>query len=293
VHSCRIATLADRMILAVGGADARSFLQALVSNDVAKATAGQAIYAALLTPQGKFLFDFILIEHDGRLLLDCEAARAPALAKRLGLYRLRAEVAIEPLADWRVLAAWGDGAAAAFELTERAGCATAWQGGTALVDPRLAMLGIRLLLPARASLPALAAATADDYDRHRLALGVPDGSRDIEVEKATLLESNFEDLNGVDFTKGCYVGQEVTARTKYRGLVRKRLMRVDFEGPPPMPGTPITLGDSEVGTLLSGHQGMALALLRLEQVDEAVRSGSPLTAAGRVVRPVKPAWASF
>lgn len=290
---CQIASLPERAILTVAGADARDFLQALVSNDIAKATAERAIYAALLTAQGKFLFDFLVLQQAERLLLDCEAARAVALARRLTLYKLRAKVTIEPLSDWGVHAAWGEDVFAACGLPAETGRAAPWQGGVVAVDPRLAALGVRLLLPRAVSPPALAAATPEDYDRHRLALAVPDGSRDIEVEKAILLESNFEELNGIDFKKGCYVGQEVTARSKYRGLVRKRLMRVDLDGPLPAPGTPIMLGESEAGMLHSGRDGMAIALLRLEHVEKAARSGEPLTAAGRPVRPVKPDWASF
>jgi folate-binding protein YgfZ len=280
------AILEDRGVLAVAGEEARPFLQGLISNDVAKAAPRRAVYAALLTPQGKFLHDFFLVEHEQRLLLDCEGPRLADLLKRLTMYRLRAKVTLDDVsADHVVAALMGD-------VLEP----PALSHGVAFADPRLAAMGARAILPregARAALEGAGfeAAEAADYDRLRLANALPDGSRDLVVEKSILLESGFEELNGVDFEKGCFIGQELTARTKYRALIRKRLMRVDVDGPLPAPGTPIMLGDKEVGEMRSGRDGTALALIRLERLEEA--GDEPLTAGEARVTPIKPAWATF
>jgi folate-binding protein YgfZ len=271
----RSARLPGRAVVAVAGPDARAFLQNLVSNDVDRVAPDRAIWAALLTPQGKYLFDFFIAEADGRLLLDCEAARREALLKRLSLYRLRSRVEIADLSA--ELEALG--------LPAEAGAASPRDGGVVYVDPRLAAAGARAMLPPAASLPAPEVA-AEDYDLWRLSLGLPDGSADLEVEKATLVESGFEALNGVDFRKGCYVGQEVTARMKHRGLAKKRLMRVAVEGPAPSPGAPVLLDGREAGELRSARGGAGLALLRLEMVEEAARSGRPLMAAEARLRPL-------
>ncbi len=279
----RRAVLGDRAVLALGGGEVREFLQGLVSNDVERLGTERAIYAALLTPQGKYLFDFFLADTGDGLLLEGEAARLAPLAKRLAMYRLRADVTIEEASDFAVHAVFGEGAAEALDLPAEAGAARLLEdGGVAFVDCRDARAGVRLLGPVDAEFAHLPAADAEDYDRHRLALGLPDGSRDLEVERSILLEADFEALNGVDFKKGCYVGQEVTARTKHRGLVRKRLLRVAIEGPLPAPGTPILAGGREVGTLRSGRDDRALALLRLDAVD----AGPEMTAEASRVRPL-------
>jgi folate-binding protein YgfZ len=287
--------LPERGLLVVAGEERVGFLQGLVSNDVAKVGEARAIHAALLTAQGRYLHDFFIAAAGEMLVLDCEAARLPDLQRRLGLFRLRAKVTIAPdTADRAVFAAFGEGAAAGLGLPDEAGAAIPFAGGTAFVDPRLAALGVRVVAPREAAAKALrdagfAPAAFADWDRLRLVLGVPDGSRDLPVEKAILLESGFDELNGVDWKKGCYIGQELTARTKYRGLVKKRLMPVAIEGAIPAPGTVIRMGDAEAGELRSGRDGIALALLRLD----AVASGQALEADGAPVKPLKPGWANF
>jgi folate-binding protein YgfZ len=287
--------LPERGLLVVAGEERVGFLQGLVSNDVAKVGEARAIHAALLTAQGRYLHDFFIAAAGEMLVLDCEAARLPDLQRRLGLFRLRAKVTIAPdTADRAVFAAFGEGAAAGLGLPDEAGAAIPFAGGTAFVDPRLAALGVRVVAPREAAAKALrdagfAPAAFADWDRLRLLLGVPDGSRDLPVEKAILLESGFDELNGVDWKKGCYIGQELTARTKYRGLVKKRLMPVAIEGAIPAPGTVIRIGDAEAGELRSGRDGIALALLRLD----AVASGQALEADGAPVKPLKPGWANF
>lgn len=296
--------LTDRGLISVGGAGAREFLQALVSNDIDRAGPERAVYATLLTPQGKFLYDFFVSELDGGLVLDCEAARQGELIKRLTFYRLRAKVDLADAgAGRKVFALFGDGAAEALGLASEPGAAQPGTvkplaGGLVMVDPRLAALGLRAIVAAAGAEAVLeaagfAAGTPADYDRHRLALGVPDGSRDVAVDRNFLLEGNFEALNAIDFGKGCYVGQELTARTKYRGTIKKRLYPVEVDGPLPEPGTAITFDGADAGEMRSGLDGRGIALLRLEQVAKAAAAGRPLAAGAARLTPVKPAWADW
>jgi folate-binding protein YgfZ len=290
--------LGARGLLAVAGEDRRAFLQGLISNDVEKATSERAIHAALLTAQGKYLHDFFIAALGDTLILDGEAARLADLQRRLAMYKLRAKVTLAPASgDLAVFAAFGGGALAALNLRQ-AGAARSFAGGVAFVDPRLAALGARVIAPREAAAAALrgdgfAQTDFTAYDRLRLAEGIPDGSRDLPVEKAILLESGFDELSGVDWQKGCYIGQELTARTKYRGLVKKRLMPVRFEGALPPPGTPITLDGKEAGEMRSGSDGIGLALLRLEAVASAAEAGRTLQAGEARIIPVKPKWAQF
>lgn len=265
------ALLDDRSILAVSGADRRIFLQGLVSNDVEKVGPEQACYAALLTAQGKYLHDFMMIELGGEIWLEAEARRLSDLKRRLSIYRLRAKAALDERPELAVAAVFGEGARAAMGLSEQPGAARPFASGVAFVDPRLAALGVRCILPRtdlRSALEGVGLAEADfpAYDRLRLELGVPDGSRDLVPEKSILLEAGFDELNGVDWQKGCYVGQELTARTKYRGLIKKRLMPVEIDGPAPAPGTIVTADGREIGEMRSSRDGLGLALLRIEPV---------------------------
>jgi len=287
------APLADRAVLSVAGPDARGFLQGLVTNDMGRVAAARAIWAALLTPQGKYLHDFMIAAHDDGFLLDAEAARLADLKKRLSMYRLRAKVTLEERPALAVFALWGDGAAARCGLADEPGAAAAWGGGIALVDPRLAALGVRALIPADGAAAALAAAgfaaaPRAGYDRHRIALGVPDGGRDLVADKSYPMENGFDALNGIDFAKGCYVGQEVTARMKHRALVRKRLFPVAIDGAAPPPGTAVRRGDIDAGELRGAEDGIGLALLKLDQA--FADAAAPLTAGDARLTPQKPGW---
>lgn len=280
--------LEDRSLIRIAGPDAVSFLQALVSNDVDRVGPERAIYAALLTAQGKYLHDFFIAELDGALMVDCEAARRDDLLRRLTLYKLRAEVEIEPADGLAVHAAWGPGALEALGLAAEPGAATAIGNGTAFTDPRLAAMGARLLLAVGAQIPAgFQPGEAAAWEARRLALGLPDGSRDLEVEQTLLLEAGFDKLNGIDWDKGCYVGQELTARTRYRGLVKKRLLPVSIQGPAPTPGTPVLQDGRIAGAMRSGGGGRGLALLRLD----ALEAGGPLKAGEAELTPETPDWA--
>jgi folate-binding protein YgfZ len=283
--------LGDRGILAVSGPDRRLFLQGLVSNDVEKLAANRAVYAALLTAQGKYLHDFIMVEEGEAIWLDAEAARLADLRRRLSIYRLRAKVAITERPELAVAAVFGEGALAALGLSGEPGAARKLAGGIVLADPRLAALGARAILPREALRPALLALGLAEtdfaaWDRHRLALGIPDGSRDLVLDKSILLEAGFDELNGVDWQKGCYVGQELTARTKYRGLIKKRLFPVHIEGPAPPPGTIVTSDGRDAGEIRSSRDGQGLALLRLD----AVAEGRRLSADGATLLPLRPDW---
>jgi len=270
--------LNHRGVIAVAGDDRVDFLQGLISNDVAKAAPGHAVWAALLTPQGRFLADMFVVDAGfGTLLLETERERAPALARKLTLYKLRSKVTVEDRsAAMDVAVVFGPGA-------EKH---NAVPSALSYVDPRLPALGVRVLLPKgdAAKLLGVPEAPLADYEALRLSLGVPDGSRDLPVEKALLLESGFDELNGVDWQKGCYMGQELTARTKYRGLIRRRLFPVKIEGALPPSGTPITLDGREVGEIRSGQGDRALAMLQLD-----ARNGS-LTAQDARIVPEVPTW---
>ncbi len=253
----------------VAGEDRVGFLQGLVSNDVTLVAPGRAVWAALLTPQGKWLADFFILSDGERLLLDCARDQAPMLVTTLSRYRLRAKVALrDASADFAVHAAWGGA-----ELAP---------GVTAAPDPRLPEAGWRLL----AAAPLQTDADEAAYDRHRLSLGLPDGARDLEPQKSVLLEGGFDELGGVSWSKGCYMGQELTARTKYRGLLKKRLFPVQIVGPQPAPGTPVTRDGAEVGEMRSGRDGAGLALLRIE----AVEAGGTLACGDATLTPRTPSW---
>ncbi len=266
----KIAYLPDRGVVEVRGADRVRFLQGLVSNDVAGAVPGVAVWAALLTPQGKWLADFFILAAGESLLLDCERAQAAMLLRTLSRYRLRAAVTLRDASeDFAVHAAW-DGAPDVRGIVAR--------------DPRLPEAGWRVL----ESAPLTGADDAAAWQAHRLGLGLPDGSRDMD-ERSVLLEAGFDELGGVSWSKGCYMGQELTARTKYRGLVKRRLVPVRVDGAMPAPGTPVLREGQEVGVLRFGIDGQAMALLRLEVLGEGVA----LQCGGAILTTQQPSWMSI
>jgi folate-binding protein YgfZ len=280
----------DRALIRIEGADARAFLQGIVSNDVNKVSPARAVYAALLTPQGKYLHDFFIAELEGALVLDCEAARRDDLLRRLTRFKLRSKVSLAPGPEgFAVALIYGPGAAAALGLANERGVARPLAGGIAFADPRLVEIGARGIFPvgiASGELAGIAPGTPSDYEALRIELGLPDGSRDLEIEKSILLESGFDELAGVDWDKGCYMGQELTARTHYRALIKKRLVPVRISGPTPEPGTPVMAGGTEVGVMRSAGNGAGLALLKIEAI-----SGGPDLAAGAArIEPRKPFW---
>ena len=280
--------LPHRALIAVRGEDRVGFLQGLVSNDMAKVQAGAAVWAAFLTPQGKFLHEFFAVSHHDAILLECERARRDDLVTRLSRYKLRAKVNLAADDTLAVGVAWGEGASAALKTSETPGHVIGHGDGVIYTDPRLMGAGLRFaLLPeqiAGLSELGLSESTPAAYDALRFDLGLPDGSRDMDVDKALLLENGFEELAGVDFNKGCYIGQELTARTHYRALIKKRLMPVRIQGETPAPGTPLTTADGiEAGEMKTAADGKGLALVRLDKLGELHAGAARVTAH-------QPAW---
>lgn len=282
----------------VSGDDRIEFLQGLVSNDVTKVSEARAAWAGFLTPQGKFLHEFFMVARSGAILLECEAARRDDLKARLERYKLRSKVEIAPPESPVVVAALeGPKLDEIFGTDAEVGTAEPFAGGIAYIDPRLAEIGARALLPRDTAVAELESAgfgptPLDFYDARRIALGLPDGSRDLEIEKSALLESGFDELNGVDWNKGCYLGQELTARTKYRGLVKRRLMPVMIDGPVPEPGTPIVLNGANAGEMRSATKERGIALIRLDAL-EKLDGGGELKAGSTRLTAIKPAWVAF
>lgn len=280
----KAALLPDRGVVKVSGDGARDFLNGLVTTDVTLLRPGLGRFGALLTPQGKITTDFLITEapsgHGGGFLIDCPRALAQGLADKLGFYRLRAKVGIENLSDsLGVLAAWDGDPALKPDL--------------AFADPRNAALGWRILVPqelAQKAADLIGAEMVDStaYDAHRVASGVPRGGVDFMYGDAFPHETNMDRLHGVDFDKGCYVGQEVVSRMQHRGTARTRMVRIILDGPAPEPGAVVLAGDKPVGTMGSaaGHHG--LALIRIDRAADALAAGTPLTSGGLAIRLAEP-----
>ena len=280
----KAAFLPDRGVVKVTGSDARDFLNGLVTTDVTLLRPGLGRFGALLTPQGKITTDFLITEapagHGGGFLIDCPLVLAQALAEKLGFYRLRAKVSVE-------------------NLSENLGVLAAWDGDPALkpdlafADPRNAALGWRILVPEELAPKAaglIGAELADStaYDAHRIALGVPRGGLDFIYGDAFPHEANMDRLHGVDFDKGCYVGQEVVSRMQHRGTARTRTVRVILDGGAPEPGATLLAGGKPVGIMgtAAGHRG--LALIRIDRTADALKAGIPLTSGGLAIRLAEP-----
>lgn len=276
------AFLTDRGVVKVAGEDARNFLNGLITTDVDRLKPGLGRFGALLTPQGKIIVDFLITEvpagHGGGFLIDCPKALADTLATKLKFYKLRAKVTVESL-DLGVLAAW-DGQPAA-------------QPDLAFADPRAPALGTRILIPEnlKQTLSDLIGAElvdAAEYEAHRIALGVPRGGLDFMYNDAFPHETNMDRLAGVDFDKGCYVGQEVVSRMQHRGTARTRSVKVLLDGGSPEPGATILAGDKSVGSIGSTAGGKGIALVRIDRVADALDAGQPLTAGGLAVTLAEP-----
>ena len=255
----------------MSGVDARSFLQGLVTGNVVTLEPGEARWAALLSPQGKILFDFLMIAQDEHLLLDVRAEKAAELIKRLTLYKLRAKVELADVgAALAVIALYGGPVA---------------EGAR---DSRHPDMGARLIVPAEKAEATLLTLGGDygldDFSAHRIALGVPEGGVDFAYGDAFPAEADMDLLNGVDFKKGCFVGQEVVARMHYRSTTRNRVTKVLLEGAAPPPGATITAGEKTVGAMGSSAGALGLALLRLDRAEEAAQAGLPLKSGDTVLR---------
>jgi hypothetical protein len=277
-------------VVKVGGEDARNFLNGLVTTDVTLVRPGLGRFGALLTPQGKITADFLITEapsgHGGGFLLDVPRALAKGLADKLGFYKLRAKVTVQGLSD-------------SPDLSDNIGVVAVWDGEPAVkpdltfADPRSNALGWRILTPEEL-VPKVAALIGADlvestaYDAHRIATGVPRGGLDFMYGDAFPHETNMDRLHGVDFDKGCYVGQEVVSRMQHRGTARTRTVKVILDGPAPEAGTTVLAGDKSVGTMGSAANGAGLALIRVDRAAEALEAGTPLTSGGLGLRIADP-----
>ena len=288
--------LEDRGVLAISGEDRVLFLQGLVSNNVESVTYDRSVYSALLTPQGKFLYDFFIFTDGDRLLLECDLSFLMGLKKRLQIYRLRSKVELTDVSsEFDVYVGFGGSIHSLIGLTKKLGQTSRFLDGTAFVDPRLLELGVRIIVSKNTVLGNLGLNECSicDYNLLRIKLGVPDGVQDMQAEKTILLEAGFDELNGIDWNKGCYMGQELTARTKYRALIKKRLMPVLISGPLPKIGTPIMFGDKEVGEIRSGLNDVAIASIRIKIYEESIQKGHNIMADLSIIRPQKQKWMNF
>ncbi|WP_428408580.1 YgfZ/GcvT domain-containing protein [Hyphococcus sp.] len=259
------ALLTDRAVIRLSGEDRLSFLQGIVTSDLDRLKTAPALFASLLTPQGKILFDFFIVKEDDALLIDCSKDAAEALVKRLSLYKLRAKVSLEIADDKHVVASEAE-----------------ISGGFA--DPRHQKLGWRAIVGDSDF------ASDEDYDRRRVALGVPEFGKDFAGDEIFLTDVNYDALNGVSYKKGCFIGQEVSSRMKRKGDVRRRTLIATFDGPAPEKGAPVTAGGSTLGEIMSGADGRALALIRLDRWEKAKADGAAIDCGGRELRLAIPGY---
>jgi hypothetical protein len=284
----------DRGLLQISGEERMSFLQGLVTQDVEKMAGMRAIYSTLLTPQGKLIADFFLIPVGDTIILDCHADVAEMLLKKLTFYKLRAKVTIEDISeDWQSGAIWSDEPpAGAIPLGQISGLGSGSSGAIAYHDPRFAVLGLRFITPKQDLAAALdhyegAEAATDDYVVHCTRLGVPVSGRDILPEQSFPMDLNLDALNGIDYNKGCFVGQEVSSRMKRKGEVRKRLWTATFDGPAPAPETPVKASDTTIGSISSTTGNHALIHIRL---DRLAKANAPFLAGETALSLNKPAY---
>jgi hypothetical protein len=261
--------LADRGVIRIAGGEATSFLHRLATNSMLGIRDGEGRYAAILTPQGKLLFDFFVVPlpegPEAGTLLDCVKEQVPELLKKLTFHKLRAKIGVEDVSDDLAVAAiWGEAEPRAFD-------------GIAFADPRMPALGFRLIA-APADLAEFARDPQEAYEARRIALGVPKGGIDFAYGDAFVHDADMDWLNGVDFKKGCYPGQEVVARVQFRNSARKRILKVHFDGPPPLPGSEVMMGEVSIGQVGSTAGSEGLAMLRLDRLEDAKSAGIRLTA---------------
>ncbi len=285
----KAALLPDRGVVKVAGDDARNFLHGLVTADILKLAPEAARFCALLSPQGKIIADFFIAEapaqDGGGFFLDLPRTLVKPVVDKLNLYKLRARVLVEDLSEvLGILAAWdGQGTTSV---------------GLCYADPRLPALGLRVMLPPHRAADAAAELAAvivgsGEYDAHRIALGIPRGSVDFSYNDAFPHEADMDQLGGVDFAKGCYVGQEVVSRMEHRGIARTRALPVRYDGAAPAAGVAVMAGERQVGTMGSSAEGRGIALVRLDRVVDALSRGELLLAGGVAIRLSKPDWARF
>jgi folate-binding protein YgfZ len=287
MSATKIARLADRGVVSVTGSDAEKLLQGLITNDLDRLDAGAAdhtgLHTALLSPQGKILLDFFVVRVADGYLLEVALAKANDLIKRLAMYKLRADVTIADVSSqYTVFAVWGDGA----------GCLGETLIGIRFIDPRCPQLGLRLLTDSHSTDEGTHKASHYEYDVHRVQLAVPEGGKDYEFGDAYPHEANLDLLNGVSFTKGCYVGQEVVARMQNKTTVRKRIVKISADAQLTS-GADVLLGEAPIGRVGTVDGSNALAMLRLDRALEAQQKNQMLTASGITITPDAEALARY
>lgn len=295
-------SLPDRALLSVIGEEGPVFLQGLITNDIHLVSPERTIYASLLTAQGKYLHDFIVFEQINNqekvLILDGELNRINELEQTLIRYRLRTKVDLKNVTDeFDVLYINSNALSDTHKLDEEGSCKWIDQS-LVTVDPRLSTLGLRAYVPLSArdnflTNNHLSITDKSFYEQHRLRLGIPDGTRDLLINKDFPLEFGFNELNAISYDKGCFVGQELTARTNNRGTIKRKLFMVKINGAAPASGKNIILNDRTIGTMRSSSQGLGLAHLLVDAVTDARASGSIMHAGEAHLTPVSPAWASY
>lgn len=289
-------SLSDRGVISISGSDSLAFLQGIVTNDVEGVSSKQFIYAAILTPQGKYLHDFFITKFGCNFLLDCPANQISELIKRLKMYRLRAKVEIEDQSkNFSVLSIVKAGPKNDITISDAPGSAAKYRDGVAFVDPRLTELGIRVIIPGSSAEDLfqntdLKSKKLDCYKSVLCSLGVPDGNSYEILRQAFPMEIGFDELNAISFDKGCYVGQEVTIRMKIRKLIKKRLVPFTFHGIIPTLGSKIQANGKDVGQVFAAENEVGIAMLRLETLDQVLNRGVELLAEGTLIKAVKPSW---
>jgi len=293
----KISVLEDRAILSMSGADKRNFLQGIITNDINRVADGSAIYSYLLNAQGRFVYDLFISQYEDTLLIDCEADRKGELLKHLNFRKLKSDVLIEDVStSLRVTAFFSDGPLDPLDLDlDSPGCARRFADGVLYVDPRTPAMGVRGML-STANISCLAEernlVPVDDreYQSRRIWLGLPDSARDMEANRALPLEYCADLLNAIDWDKGCYTGQELTARLKHQSLIKRRLALLSIEGAPPAPGEAVSFNGTEVGHVTSSANGRAVALLRVEALRQALSQGNPFSVGDTHGYALRPPW---
>lgn len=273
------AYLGDRGVVKVTGADATTFLHKLLTNSMLDIPPGESRYSALLTAQGKLTFDFFVAPlpegAEAGYFIDCLREQSADLTKRLNFHKMRAKIAIEDLSEsLGVAAVWSTDAPAGFE-------------GVVTRDMRAPDMGFRVIAP-RADLAEIGPSDEAAYEAHRIAHGVPKGGIDFPYGDTFVHDANLDFLHGVDFKKGCYVGQEVVARVHFRNSARKRILKVHFDGPTPEPGTQIMMGETSIGEVGSTAGSDGLAMLRVDRLEDARTEGTAVTAGAATIEVAVP-----
>jgi tRNA-modifying protein YgfZ len=282
------ALLSERNVIRLTGDDSKHFLQGLVTNNIGELADGEASFAALLTPQGKILFDFFVVavaeDEGGGFIIDAPRPLAPDLVKRLNFYRLRAKVDIQERPDLLIAVAIDGQPPEEVGLTYR--------------DPRHPKLGTRIVLPADGAETALRKAgfslvDADEWQKLRIALGIPEGGKDFIYGDTFPHEADMDLLAGVDFEKGCFIGQEVVSRMQHRGVARTRVVPIAYADAAPIAGVEVKIGDKSAGFMGSAANGRGLAKIRLDRVEEGFAANEKLSAGNISISLIKPDWAKF